>query len=554
MTGDATVRRSAAWLAGIFGIAFTSGALAQPAPDPKAQPDPAPQPTDPTAPPAGDPAAPPAPAPVDPPQDAQKEPASPPEDAPPKDAKAGAAAKDAQAKGDAKGDAKADTEPEPEHHGSFSFGSYGRMIAATDARGGPGRDADIVARGSRLDESNYVELELRRDDDWAITNAKTRLVATLAFQSPVFHYNGEFDANIAVRNLYIEERDLGIEGLRVWAGSRMVRGDDIYLLDWWPLDNLNAMGAGVGFDHPKGLHFQLLGSLSQPNTPLFTQTVDRPAPLNQFGSVPVQILDRQRFIGAARAEYDHMLGDKAGIKGVLYSELHQLPSGQRETEIPRTFEKLPSDGGFTIGGQIGTWTGERDTHLNLYGRYSSGLAAYGQFSTPSQLDVEDTTSGASEIVVAAGGNVEFGPIGVLLGTYIRSFRNASPTLDYDDLDEGIVALRPSVFFGEIAGLAVEGSYQRQQRGVVSPDPEDPVAPPSGPKTATVWRLGFVPFLSPAGRGSFSRPQFRFIYVAAFRDDIAKQFYPQDHVFGIRDVEHFVGMGAEWWFNSTTYDR
>ncbi len=128
----------------------------------------------------------------------------------------------------------AEKAPEPEHQGSFSFGSYGRMIAATDARGGPGRDADIVAHGSRLDEGNYVELELRRDDDWAITKSKTRLVATLAFASPVFHYTGEFDANLAVRNLYIEERDLALEGLSVFAGSRMLRGDDIYLLDWWP--------------------------------------------------------------------------------------------------------------------------------------------------------------------------------------------------------------------------------------------------------------------------------------------------------------------------------
>mgnify|MGYP007120773071 CR=1 FL=1 len=126
----------------------------------------------------------------------------------------------------------------------------------------------------------------------------------------------------------------------------MLRGDDIYLLDWWPLDNLNTMGAGVGYTNPVGLTFMLHGGLSQPDTPFYTQTVERPAPLNQFGSMPVEILDRQRFIGSLRAEYAHKLGEKAGIKGVLYGELHELPSAQRETEIPRTFESLPADDGF----------------------------------------------------------------------------------------------------------------------------------------------------------------------------------------------------------------
>ena len=36
-----------------------------------------------------------------------------------------------------------------------------------------------------------------------------------------------------------------MKGLSLWIGSRMYRGDDIYLLDFWPLDNLNTIGGGV---------------------------------------------------------------------------------------------------------------------------------------------------------------------------------------------------------------------------------------------------------------------------------------------------------------------
>src|SRR6202012_2854295 len=109
----------------------------------------------------------------------------------------------------------------------FAFGSYGRMIAAGDLHGGPGRDSNIVAHGSRLDEGNYVELELRRDDYWNVAKTGTRPVATLAIASPVFHYTANFGIQMAVRNLYLETRGFGGSGLSGWAGSRMYRGDDI---------------------------------------------------------------------------------------------------------------------------------------------------------------------------------------------------------------------------------------------------------------------------------------------------------------------------------------
>ena len=176
----------------------------------------------------------------------------------------------------------------------FSFGSYGRMIAATDFKGRPGRDADVVARGSRLDESNYVELELRRDDYWKMTESTTRVVATLAFANPIFHYNGDFNVKMAVRNLYIEERDLGLRGLSIWAGSRMYRGDDIYLLDFWPLDTLNTMGAGARYD------IQRKTSIARPGRPLPAGLVLLPPAVAAAGGARSGRLDdRQRARPAA---------------------------------------------------------------------------------------------------------------------------------------------------------------------------------------------------------------------------------------------------------------
>lgn len=434
----------------------------------------------------------------------------------------------------------------------FAFGSYGRMIAATDFHGRPGRDADLVAHGSRLDEGNYVELELRRDDYWKITRSTTRLVATLAVASPVFHYTGDFNVKMAVRNLYLEARDIGGTNLSVWAGSRMYRGDDIYLLDWWPLDNLNTMGGGARYDFSRDTYLAAHFGVSHPSSDFYAQQVNRPPVFNQPGAAAVQVLDRQRFIGSLKLSHIVRLGETGGLKGVAYSEVHQLPSGQREIKNePGMFDPVPGDLGWVVGAQLGAFTGKRDAHVNLFVRYARGLAAYGDFATPNQLAPDKTTSGAREFVAALGGNYEIGPFGVMLGAYLRSFRDASPALDFSDVDEGIFALRPHVFFGELGGLAVEASYQAQQRGVVAPGAATGT-PGSGPLAAHLFRFGVIPFISPAGRGDYSRPQIRLIYCLTSRDAAARALYPQDDVFSLRSLEHFFGFGAEWWFNSSSY--
>jgi hypothetical protein len=438
----------------------------------------------------------------------------------------------------------------PDYREGFHFGSYGRVIAGGDHRGRAIRDADIVAHGSRLDEQTYAELELRREDYYPGTDAYTRIVATLAVAHPVFHYTGRFDINMGLRNLYIEESGLGLKRLRVWAGSRMYRGDDIYLLNFWPLDNLNTLGGGLAYTFLKDLTIKLHAGVNQPDSALFYQERPRPRPLEQPGSVGVRILDRQKVISSAKIENIFFLNEKgAGIKPVVYGEVHYSNEGQRETE-PRQFESLPSDVGWVVGAQVGGFTGQRSTHLNLVVRYAGGLAAYGEFNAPTQLAPDRTSKGAREVLVAAGGNYEVGPFGLLLGAYLRTFRNASDALDYDDLNEGIAVLRPTLWIGKFAGVSLEGSYQAQRRGaLVSTE-----AGGTRPQFGQMGRVGLVPFLTPGGRGSFTRPHIYLVYLASIRDDGARRLYPQDDVFALRTVDHFIGLGAEWWFGSTSYFR
>ena len=431
----------------------------------------------------------------------------------------------------------------------FHFGSYGRVIAGGDAAGRAGRNADIVARGSRLDESNYAELELRREDYWKNSGAYTRIVATSAFANPIFHYNGQFAASIALRNLYLEVRNAGVRGLSFWAGSRMYRGDDIYLLDFWPLDNLNTIGGGVGYTFKKGTELKFHAGLNQPTDPFYRQTILRPPVYNQFGATEVAILDRQKMVSSAKLSHIWPVGATGGVKGILYGEFHYIPPGQREVES-KIYETVPKDFGWVAGGQLSAFTGQRSTYMNLTARYAGGLAAYGELNAPRQLRPDRTTRGAHELLVTLSGNYEKGPFGLLLGSYYRMFRNASAGLDWDDLNEGIVVVRPQLWFAKIAGVALEASYQAQQRGVLVEKEPGLFAP----VFAQMGRFGLIPYITPGGPGAFQRPHIRLIYLLTVRDAAARSLYPTDDVFARRTIDHFIGVGAEWWFGSTSYFR
>jgi maltoporin len=449
-----------------------------------------------------------------------------------------------------------DDQPEPEAKAStpvsvlrdvgFDFGSYGRVGAGTDLRGSTPRSVNVVQHGPRIVEKTYVELDLYYSAQ-ATDDLFLRIVTTPALTGDLFHYSGDFDVGIALRNLYAEAIFSGQWGL--WVGSRMYRGDDIYLLDFWPLDNLNTIGGGVGYTFKTGTELKFHAGLNQPTDPYYRQTILRPPAYNQFGAAEVAILDRQKLVSSIKLSHVWPVGESGGVKGILYGELHYVPEGQREVES-KVYENVPKDKGFVGGAQVGAFTGKRSTYVNLTARFASGLAAYGELNAPRQLRPDRLTTGAYELLVTLSGNWERGPFGLLMGSYYRQFRNASRSLDWDDLNEGIVIVRPQVWFAKIAGVALEASYQAQQRGVATEEAPNLFKP----VFAQMGRFGLIPFITPGGPGAFQRPHIRLIYLLTVRDATARSFYPADDVFARRGIDHFIGVGAEWWFGSTSYFR
>lgn len=449
------------------------------------------------------------------------------------------------------------------HEGRFEFGSYGRVQVGSDLRGGSGRGTNVVSFGPRLvDEGSYAELELRREDAWG-ERVKARVVATVGLLPPFFHFSGKPEQALTVRNLYAQGT---YDNVTLWAGSRMYRGDDIYLLNWWPLDNQNTVGAGVAVplykrdpsrpaDNAGGTVpgstgyetiLQLHAGQQRLDTPYQYQEVPVVAPFG-VGSTNVVKLDRPRTIETAKlTQFIRPDGGPSGFKAILYGEAHELPSGTYQEDGTKADRALPSDSGWLLGSQLTYFTGKRDTYASLFLRHARGLAAYDPLAAPTSFAFDKSTSGASETRIALAGNYEQETFGVLFGSYVSFFRDASDTkTSMQKYDEGAVVARPSIFLGENFGISVEGSYQQRRTAVLQPGTENVL-------TSTVAKAGIMPYFSPSGRGNFKRPQLRLIYLASFRNAGTRALYPNEDVFSQRSVEHFAGVNAEWWFNFSSY--
>ncbi|MFO0714544.1 MAG: carbohydrate porin [Sandaracinus sp.] len=431
----------------------------------------------------------------------------------------------------------------------FHFGSYGRIIAASDLRGASGHQSRIVSFAPRVDEEDtYAELELRRED--RVLGVDTRIVATVAYAGPLFHYDGEFAERIAIRNLFAEANNILTPGLSIWGGSRMVRGDDLYLMNFWPLDNLNMVGGGLRYALEDDLELAVQVGMSEPNNPFQRQTDLVPA---RTGFLPDEIfvLDRPRTVLSGRLTY-WPLGrmERDGLKGVLYGEQHWLGAGQR-TRTDGTTETLPEDSGFVLGGQVGGYLSDSHTFANLFFRYARGLGAYDPLGVPFRTGTVITTGRAEQIRLALAANWEWNEspdvaIGVQLGAWWQLFHDADPAVwNRGALSEGAISIRPHIWFGQQAGVALDLSYQGMQSLAL-----DELT--GNGEGGSIFKLAIMPFISPWGRGTYTRPHIRLLYVVSGRDAGARRLLNPADPRASRDVEHFLGVSVEWWFSSSSY--
>ncbi len=425
----------------------------------------------------------------------------------------------------------------------FQFGSYGRVQPSMNPDGmKTGRQARIVAPSPRVDEGSYVELYLKytpyKSDDGTVVD----VVTTLAIDGDkLFHYDGEWDSSIAVRNLYVEARNLWFDGFTVWAGSRMYRGDDIYLLDTWPLDNLNTYGGGIGWHGYTGTNIDIHFGTNRLKDSYQYEVVDV-VDERFVGKQDVLFLDRQRFIASIKAEQFFGGGNLPDFKAKLYAEIHAIGEGKYLETQPELIKKLPSDDGWLIGAQFGVSNFLDGSYVNLFFKYAEGLAAYGEKNIPFGVATDLKASDALNVTVglSAGINI-LSYADVLFGGYVRYFHDADGQKeDYDDGVEGVWDIRITGRVGKYFRPGIELSQQLRKANGVNPVDQKQ-------ELASIFKFSVLPAVR-FGDGVLGRPEIRFNYTLSVLNGAARKTFAERDALRNTHYAHFIGLAAEWWFN------
>lgn len=425
----------------------------------------------------------------------------------------------------------------------FKFGSYGRVQPSMNAADmTTGRQARIVSPSPRVDEGSYVELYLTYTPYRAAGGATVDVVTTLAIDGDkLFHYDGEWDSSIAVRNLYVEVRDLWFDGFVLWAGSRMYRGDDIYLLDTWPLDNLNTYGGGLGWHGDTRTKIDLHFGTNRLKDDYQYEVVDV---INErfVGEQDVLFLDRQRFIASLKAEQLFGGEDLPLFKAKLYAEVHAIGKGEFLKTQPEEVQKLPSDSGWLIGAQFGVSGFLNDSYVNLFFKYASGLAAYGEQTVPFGVATDLTAKDAKNIMAGLSAGIDILDYAdILFGGYVRYFVDADGIdEDFDDGVEGVWDIRVTGHVGQYFRPGIELSQQLRRPNGVSPVTQKQ-------ELASIFKFSLLPAVR-FGDGVLGRPEIRFNYTLSVLNDAARNTFAQRDAFRTTTYVHFIGLAAEWWFN------
>ena len=230
----------------------------------------------------------------------------------------------------------------------------------------------------------------------------------------------------------------------------------------------------------------------------------------------------------------------------MHAEHHALPAGTRLVEDGTQAQPLPADSGALLGVEASAWGWAPDSHAHVFLRRATGLAATGLLTVPTDGLAPDRTVRASrEDALGVSLNHEEARLGVAVGMIVRDWNDADgQSVDPDDGGDLSLAVRPALKLGPHANLGLEWAREQSWR--------DGADPRSGlQETATITRLSVLPALQ-AVQGTYGRPQVRLQYTASLLDDAARRRFAAEDTRVADPVQHWFGIGAEWWIASRSY--
>ncbi|GAA4821661.1 carbohydrate porin [Algivirga pacifica] len=441
------------------------------------------------------------------------------------------------------------------------IGTYGRvgMDWNYENNGSLGRRLNLDNMGSiggRLEEQDYFELAnafrfTSPTPDSTLIHIQSRLSIFSKSLSYFANANSASPGGLAFAfpELYVLAK--GIKGLplNVWLGSRLYRGGDIQIADYFYFNDHSGQGFGIEYKNTR------LSTIVVSSTDT-TSTLPPSFFINIQSGTP-SIALRGRFVYAL--EHDFQFNARQSVTALM--EFHHLENANPEEirQLPDSLQDVlnyPADWGWVFGARY------HHSHQNLINnsftnlsiRYGNRIAnggdggisrTYLTFGAPN-LDI-GKFKGAYAWALIGHSVLQFNDK-ISFGSYLvyqlsKGAANTNGIAEtyfgrevFNRKEDFTVGTRATYYLSDLIHLFGEVHYSQRQDGEQDP--------------ASMVKFSFAPTLVPTQeRQHFARPHLRFVVSFARYNDQAREtlYSPFLRFAGSQRWGHYLGVKAEWWF-------
>jgi maltoporin len=343
--------------------------------------------------------------------------------------------------------------------------------------------------------------------------------------------------------MYAEARNVLTKDLNIWVGSRLYRGPDIHMADYWVFNDHSGQGFGAEYKGTRAL-VTFVGTTDT------TATVPPYFYLNiKSGTQSLEIRNRTRLV----LEQDLRL--RSGQLISFLGEYHFMGDPSSGTDSTNLVLSAPSETGYVLGvrHQMNI-DGFLPGSFNQLGvRYGRGIANGGDGGSSRTWETFGAVnkdnfkfSNAYSWHVVNHFLLNFSPNFSLNGYFVyNQSKGAAATKGLSEtyLDREVwnykedltIGLKGVNYITNVFHWQTELHYSQRRDG------EQP--------WYQMTKISFIPTLAVLGeRSVWSRPHLRFIYSMGIFNDYAQQnlYSPFLELVGPQRVGHFFGVRAEWW--------
>ncbi len=438
------------------------------------------------------------------------------------------------------------------------FGSYGRMGVSwtTDNISTQGRRLNLNNMGSiggRMEEQDYLELGMAFHMRPVALKADSTEI-NVQFRTSVFSRSVALFGNsnteslggltIALPEAYAEARNVFTRGLNLWVGSRLYRGPDVHMADYFYFNDHSGQGAGIEYKRSR-FHVNFVGSTDTTTTvpPYFFLNI-------KSGTQSLEIRNRLVYT----LEQDIKLSPRSLLS--LMGEFHRIGDPGRVIDSTNVLLSFPGDFGWVLGVRHQTdllLSLEPGSFNQLGIRYGSRIANGGDGGSARTWE----TFGAVDTTTFKFGNayswhivdhflLNFSRRFSLNGYFIyNQSKGAARSSDvsktylgrevFNRKEDLSIGLKGVFYLSDIFHWQTELHLSQRKDGTQD--------------WYRMAKLSLVPTLAIRGeRSVWSRPHFRFIYSLAWFNKLARDhlYSPYLDLAGPKEWGHFFGIRAEWW--------